>query len=384
MRAIGGLLHDLLLSEFGGNGTPDSVDGAKAARAFTGFNINFSAGSAIISILGEMSSLGYFKEFREVGESVAENLGLGRLHRGALKPLVDTLVTKPYDRQLLAQYRQTRLTPQQYTDASEGGGLDSQAWHDHLAEAGYTDTDITILRDLLRKNHSPSDLNTLVRYGVITEDMAESILASKGWTPAKAAEQMRAQELGRIDTLQDAYVHEAFNLARDRHMSESEFQQQMDATKLTEEEKQLWAQRLSVHLLHPGKRISILQLLYLGEHNQITDTEVDAWVEAEGYTAEDSALIHLYVLGKELDFDRSQQLKALKVLQAKARTLKARATAADKVAAVADKALAGATPDTEVALQAAADRAHAAADAAHLAYDQAQAAADAAANQAGG
>jgi hypothetical protein len=383
MRAIGGLLHDLLKSEFGGNGTPESVDGAAAARAFTGFNINFSAGSAIISILGEMSSLGYFKEFREVGESVAENLGLGRLHRGALKPLVDTLVTKPYDRQLLAQYRQTRMTPQQYTDASEGGGLDSQAWHDHLAEAGYTDVDITILRDLLRKNHSAGDLNALVRYGLVTEDQAESILASKGWSPAKATEQMRVQALARVDTLQDAYIHEAFNLARDRHMSEADFQQQLDSTKLTEEEKQLWSQRLSIHLLHPGKRVSILQLVYLGEHNQITDTEVDAWVDAEGYTAEDAALIHLYVLGKELDFDHTQQLKVVKTLQAKARALKAKAAAADKAAAAADKALAGATDETLPALQAADDRAHAAADAAHLTYDQAQAAADAAANQAG-
>src|SRR5262249_36628486 len=44
-RQIGGKLHDLLIREFGGEGSGENIDGALAARAFTGFNINFSTRS---------------------------------------------------------------------------------------------------------------------------------------------------------------------------------------------------------------------------------------------------------------------------------------------------------------------------------------------------
>lgn len=383
MRAIGGLLHDLLKSEFGGDGSPESVDGAAAARAFTGFNINFSAGTAIISILGEMSSLGYFKEFREVGESVAENLGLGRLHRGALKPLVDTLVSKPYTRQLLAQYRQTRLSPEQYIHANIAGKLDGTVLQTHLAEGGYTDADIALLQDLLSTKPEPSVLGQLERAGRITRDAAIDILALQGYTRNDADGVMLAQQLARDASLQGAYIQEAYNLARDRHITESDFQGALDSIIMPESEKQLWAQRLSLHLLHPTKRISILQLAYLGERSQITDAEVDEWITAEGYDETDAALVHLYVLGKELDFDAAQRKKAISSLAAKARRLKALAAAADKAVAAAQKALLGATPDTEQRLQDALTAAESKAAAAHAAYDAAQAAADKAAGQSG-
>lgn len=381
MRAIGGLLHDLLKSEFGGDGTPDSVDGEKAARAFTGFNINFSAGAAIISLLGEMSSLGYFKEFREVGESVAENLGLGRLHRGALKPLVDTLVSKPYTRQLLAQYRQTRMSPEQYIHANVAGKIDVTVLQTHMAEAGYTDADIAVLQDLLTTKPEASVLAQLERTGRITRDAAIDILALQGYTRNDADGVMLAQQLARDAGLQGAYIQEAYNLARDRHITESDFQGVLDSITMPESEKQLWSQRLSLHLLHPTKRISILQLAYLGEHNQITDVEVDEWVTAEGYDDTNAALIHLYVLGKELDFDASQRKKSASGLAAKARRLKAQLAAATKALAAADKALTGATPDNIDQLQAADDAARTKVEQAQAAYDAAQNAADVAADQ---
>jgi len=331
MVAVGGLLHDLLGAEFGGAGTPDGVDGAKAARAFTGFNVNFSAGASIIGILGEMSSLGYFKEFREVGESVAENLGLGRLHRGALKPLVDTLVTKPYTRQLLAKYRQTRLSPDQYVHYSIAGKLDIDTLKTHLSEAGYTDADIVILQDLLAKRLDVSSMAQLERAGRQTRDASIATLGLQGYAPVDADGLLVAQQLARDSALQAAYIGEAYSLARNRHLSESEFQGVLDSITMPESEKQLWAQRLSLHLLHPGKRISIAQLAYLGERNQITDVEVEAWVEAEGYDASDAGLISLYVLGKELDFSAAEAKKA-------AVAAKAAATAAAKAAAAAAKA----------------------------------------------
>lgn len=380
-RAIGAKLHELLETEFGGGNGPEGVDGRLAARAFTGFNINFNTGAAILSLLTEISSLGYFKEFREVGEMLAEGLSLGRLHRQALKPLVDALIVHPYTRQLGAKYRQARLSPEQYVRADTSGKLQTTSFHDHMAEAGYTDEDIAILQDLLQQKPGVGTLAQLERAGRITRDAANTILTTQGYALVDADGVMLSQQLGRDEGLQTAYIGEAYNLARDRHITESDFQGVLDSITMPESEKQLWAQRLSLHLLHPTKRISILQLAYLGERNQITDVEVDAWVTAEGYDDADAALIHLYVLGKELDYDAGLRKKSASSLAAKARRLKAVATAADKAVAAASKALAGATPDTQAQLDAALQAAEFKAQQAHAAYDAAQAAADAAANQ---
>lgn len=378
-RVIGAKLHDLLITEFGGRGGPEGVDGALAARAFTGFNINFNTSAALLSVLTEMSSLGHFTEFREVGEMMAQGLSLGRLHRQALKPLIDNLIVHPYTRQLGAQYRQARLSAEQYIRADTGGKLTGTELHDHLAGMGHTDQDIALLQDLLTHKPDVSALAVLERSGRITREAANAVLTLQGYTTNDADGVMLAQQLARNESIQAQYVHDAFTLAITRHITESEFQGVLDTITMPESEKQLWAQRVSLHILHPTKRISILQLAYLGEHNQITDVEVDRWIEAEGYDAEDAAMIHLYVLGKELDFEGVQKKKNAAKLAAIARKLKAAAAAADKAAAAADKALLGATPDTEAALQAAADAAHARADAAHKAYDAAQLAADAAA-----
>lgn len=330
-RVIGGKLHDLLIAEFGGNAGPEGVDGEKAARAFSGFNINFNTSAAFLSIITEIESLGYFKQFREIGEMMAQGLGLGRLHRAALRPLVDHLITQPYGRQLGARYRQTRLTPAQYVFAAMANKLDSVALHDHLAEAGYRDDDIPTLIDLLSKKLGAGDLAQLERAGRTTREAAITALSLQGYSPADADGVMLAQQLGRDEGIHGQYVHDAFNLARQRHMSEAEFQGVLDAITMPESEKQLWAQRLSLHLLHPTKRIGLAQLVFLGERNQITDAEVDAWVEAEGYDAVDAGLIHLYVLGKEFDRAAAEKAKADKAK-------KAAEAAAAKAAAAAAKA----------------------------------------------
>jgi len=315
-RAVGTLLHELLETEFGGGNGPEGVDGQLAARAFSGFNINFNTGAAILSLLGEMGSLGYFKEFREVGELVAQGLSLGRLHRQALKPLIDALIVHPYTRQLGTKYRQTRLTAAQYIQANIAGRLTGTDIHTHLAEYGYTDDDITLLQDLLQQRPDTGTLARLERAGRITRDAAAGMLTIQGYTPADADGIMLAQQLARDEQLQGQYIHDAYTLARDRHMTEAEFQGVLDSITMPESEKQIWAQRLSLHLLHPTKRISLAQLVFLGERSQITDAEVDAWIEAEGYDAQDAALISLYVLGKELDKSAADALKAKKAADA--------------------------------------------------------------------
>lgn len=304
---IGGKLIDLLTQEFGGNSGPDGVNGAQAAKAFAGFNINFSTSAAVLSIITNIESLGFFTEFREVGERMAESLGLGRLMRIAFKPLIDHLIAKPYDRQLANQYRQQRMTLGDVVHADAANMHGTNPLHQDLSDQGYTDADQAILIQLHAKRASTSDYLTLVRTGRMQHDEAVTRLTQQGMSEFEAGAIVDAAALNDQMTLNMSYIEDAYHLARDRHIDETAFQQILQSVSIPDAERQIWAQRLSLHLLNPIKRISLAQLLYLGERAQITDADVEAWTTAEGYTEQDAAMIQLYVLGKELDFDAAQK-----------------------------------------------------------------------------
>src|SRR5712692_4408144 len=76
-----------------GQVTPDT--GVKAAQAFMGFLMSFAIRQGNISVLTQfLSANGWLgvQEFREYGEIMAKNLGLGRLSRRALQPLIQIMI----------------------------------------------------------------------------------------------------------------------------------------------------------------------------------------------------------------------------------------------------------------------------------------------------
>ncbi|SRR6266481_1944329 len=212
--AIGSKLHDLLLFEFGGGSGPSGVDGEKAARAFTGFNINFSVSAAILSIVTEIESLGFLKEWREVGEEMAQNLGLGRLHRSALKPLIDTLIVKPYTRELNERYRQDLLTDQQYVNAVQRGTIDLAAARQALAQKGFSEAYVDELMEQLLPRLTPQDVDVLVSLGKITPFDGLKSLTGQGWSPTFAQNKLDAIAGKELIAQERAYADELLTLVK--------------------------------------------------------------------------------------------------------------------------------------------------------------------------
>jgi hypothetical protein len=169
VTALGSQLHNVLEKELAPAGTVDPDQGAQAARAFTGFNINFGIGTAFISLLGELESLGFIEGFRDLGEEVSRNLGLGRLHRLAMTPLMKTLVANPYQEHLHQKYRTTRLGEAAIMKAYFRGALTDVAFRAEMAVLGYSDDRITELiadaRPLLAERQI---IEHFARFGSVT------------------------------------------------------------------------------------------------------------------------------------------------------------------------------------------------------------------------
>lgn len=107
METLGGDIFNLLQSEFAPDGTLSPDQGLSGAKAFLGFLMNFSIRQGNIEAMVEFlpEEIRFAEGFRAYGELMAKNLGLGRLARRALAPLIQIAVADPLTWKLNQQYR---------------------------------------------------------------------------------------------------------------------------------------------------------------------------------------------------------------------------------------------------------------------------------------
>jgi hypothetical protein len=249
MQTFGGDLYNLLAQEFApASGDLEAGDDAPAKR-FLGFLMNFAIRQGNIENLCQMlpESIRIGEGFRAYGELMAKNLGLGRMARRALQPLIQIQVADPLMYKLQEQYRPKRIGVQQairkffrtpdfeqqmrkeiaqegYTDARTNDLIDdlrpllsarelfeytyrvgapfagptsgqTQSLHDFLMQRGYSSDDadrlIAISHPILEKN----EIGVLFTNGVIDHDLASSYLGKLGYDNDTAELVLRAHSL---------------------------------------------------------------------------------------------------------------------------------------------------------------------------------------------
>ena len=171
MQVFGGDLYKLLEEEFKPtSGDLEAGDDAPAQR-FLGFLMNFAIRQGNIECL-----TGFLPEefrvgegFRAYGELMAKNLGLGRLARQALRPLIQTLVADPLMYKLQEQYRPKRIGASPAIKKFFRDPTFEQQMRKELAQEGYTDARIDDLVADLRPLLADRQLiEYLFRFGDVT------------------------------------------------------------------------------------------------------------------------------------------------------------------------------------------------------------------------
>ena len=112
-KAVLGRLEQEFSQGRGGSGTP----GGDAAATFAGYGVNFGIQNAIVCLIASLFPWGHLDEIKELGVEVAQNLGLGRLMRVALRPLIQTLIATPYQQELNVKYSPNLLALPQLAKA---------------------------------------------------------------------------------------------------------------------------------------------------------------------------------------------------------------------------------------------------------------------------
>ncbi len=332
MQAAGGDFFNLLMNEFLGRestasrgiGTYSGMageafkpgQGVSAAQAFIGFMLSFAVRQGNLETIATAmpENIRMFDGIRAYGELMAKNLGLGRLSRRALQPLIQTLITDPLQQDLNVQFRPHMLDAKQLATAYLRGGIDLSDYKARLARLGYTDGDATLqVSDtltrlplesvyLLHENNFLTDTDFLDRVralGFVAEDFGLLI---------------QAKNLEQVQRADRSYIETAMHDLREGLIDLSTFNSDVDATSLPKVEKDALKRNGGNRVAGAHRHLSLgfLKRAYLDA--VITLQELLDHLAALGYSQDDIDIVEVEVLTEQKK--AADKVKALAVKRA--------------------------------------------------------------------
>ncbi len=309
-KALGDALITIFEQALGNLQPVSPAQGAENARKFAGFSVNFATSQAFLSILTEASSVGLLKEFHELPDGLMRALGLGRLQRAALAPLVRNCISQPYDLYLKQQLRPDRLADAQYVRAMARGDFDEQYVRERLAEKGFPDDEIDALIHEFTAKLQAGDLVKLIRYGEISQEDAVQQLVDQGTNKEIAEQMLKAQLLALADSRVMAYVQKIQQQRIEGWIDQAQFETMLEQVPLSDSAKEWERNLIGVIAEVPRRRISFAQLEKAVVSGHIDFTYVDEWLRAEGYSDNDQLVLTMQIIEAMQDAEAKTKAKA--------------------------------------------------------------------------
>lgn len=297
---------------FAPGGVVNTANPQAGVEAFIGFNMQFAMSTAMLAIIGEAFSLGQIKDVGELGDAMERALGLGRLAARAYRPLLENTVTKPWERQLRAQYKQDLLGARELALAVNRGSSPIAAPNLLLQQHGLSDDQIAELLIQARPKIGAHELDVLVSNGIMTQDEAISELQAAGEPPTTSALRLQVAQQSRLGKLREKGMAEVLSLISKGALPVTAIDDAAAKFKVPDDELPIWDLLAGFYEGIRRRLLAKADILYLYEAGQITLADVDEWIDEAGFDAHDKTLLEFEILGKTAD------ATAKKVGQAKA------------------------------------------------------------------
>ncbi len=207
-KAIGGLLLGQLEREFAPAGGGPVVPNAAPAETFAGLAVNFGLASGIMGVIGGLIPLIHLDELRELGEEVARNIGLGRLVRRALTPLVQILVAQPLTWALNTKYLPTQFKETELVNPFLGTQLNQAQLYNAMHLLGYSDDKIQAFIQMHQKRLNPAEVKMLVDNNLWDQQTALTYIQNLGYPQELAGTVMTLEGLREEKAWVDKFVAE--------------------------------------------------------------------------------------------------------------------------------------------------------------------------------
>lgn len=276
----------------------------------------------------------------DLGEQLINTMGLNRVVRTALAPLIETTVATPLKWQAHKTYRPTMLTASTVARQVARGRWTSDQATEELARAGYSDDRIDALLNEATKFLGEGDVQLLVERGYWTQDQGQTYLQAAGYDKDTAAAVLRVgglREWIAIETATADAIISAYAAGRIDQPTRDQL-----LTSIVDEP----ARRNFYESAADARRVAAQKPLTSAEAKACAKAGIlavpdyrDA-LEREGYTADAVDALELLL---QAELDATAKTADLKKQQAEAKA----ATAAAKAKLAAEKAQAAEQKATE-------------------------------------
>lgn len=168
--------------------------GVDAARALMGFAMSFAIREGNTDFLADLFPLPAFRAFKDFAEDFSKSIGLGRLVRLGIRPLMQVMVAEPLQQALNFQYTPKILSVSELAFARNSGSLDDPTVFEEYAMNGYNQKRAEILSAHYGHHANVRDLWTLFAAQVLTDTDLAGRLRVQGYTEQGRIDVSRAME----------------------------------------------------------------------------------------------------------------------------------------------------------------------------------------------
>lgn len=237
-----------------------SAQGRIAAQRWLGFVMNFAGKSGLVKTITSLFSLGLLDQVGEVPDEFSRNLGIGRLTRVAITPVLQTLIAHPLRWQLAEEFRPENLADGTALNLWAKGYIDRDLLYRTLAQSGYADSLISTMAASQHSEMGLVDLERMVRWKKLSPADALTRLRRKGYLAVEGQLSLEEIELARQDSRISSYIATVADLYADKKVDDAFIRRELATLPISTEE-QFWIRKTAgLKAEFVERRLSLAQM----------------------------------------------------------------------------------------------------------------------------
>lgn len=309
----------------GGAGAAGLQPSLRGAEELATFIVQMRLEGYLTGLIGEFCTLGQVESLGDLDDALSESLGLGRLSRIGLGPIVRTSVGVPAEWQVNKTFRPTLLAIATAVQQFHRGRWTREQLEEELARQGFSADRIEALVNAGKKYFSVGDVRTFTDRDHWPLDKAIQHLRDQGYDQDAAVDALRLEGLRRIEQLEASEAAPIIAAYADRRISRAEFGALMAVAVRNNEERALLEELADVRLATNIKHLSPADARACAKAEIVSVIDYRRALERDGYT--DDAVDALELLLR-VEMAKDRDVAELRAEQAAARAAEKAARAA--------------------------------------------------------
>lgn len=247
----------------------------------------------VLSSLTPYIDVGKIENFAKLGDKVSHVLGLDRLTRRVLSPIVDASIVTPLEWQVNRTYRPRLLSASEAARQVVRGRWPREKGVEELARQGFSADRIEAIFNAQRKFFSASDVRLLVSREHWTRDQGITHLKDQGYEEQAALDALRIEGLRRIEQLEDQQANAIVAAYANGRIDRVAMQSMLAAALTVPSERALYALLGDTRRSLGGRRLSLSQVEAMVKSGVLNMVDYREAARREGYPEGDVTALEL-------------------------------------------------------------------------------------------